>query len=141
MRILCIFLPPVAVYLCDKPGQAVLNFFLCLLFWIPGVIHAWLVVSKRNQAAEYRVQRQEDLRQAAAWDEAHPMPQPAPPPGWSVEPPVESTSELPAMAESVASEVPAPESAASGIEAPESAAADVDAADAPAATSPPPPSV
>ena len=46
MRIfLAIVLPPVAVLLCGKPIQAILNLFLTLLGWIPGVIHALMVVS------------------------------------------------------------------------------------------------
>ena len=40
-----IFLPPLAVFLCGKPLQGVLNIFLTLLFWVPGVIHALLVVN------------------------------------------------------------------------------------------------
>lgn len=42
--IIAIFLPPLAVFLCGKPFQGVLNIFLTLLFWVPGVIHALLVV-------------------------------------------------------------------------------------------------
>ncbi|MDD5458534.1 MAG: YqaE/Pmp3 family membrane protein [Phycisphaerae bacterium] len=42
---LAIVLPPLAVLLCGKPVQFVLNIFLTLLFWIPGVIHAILVVN------------------------------------------------------------------------------------------------
>lgn len=42
--IIAIFLPPLAVFLCGKPLQGVLNIFLTLLFWVPGVIHALLVV-------------------------------------------------------------------------------------------------
>ena len=41
---LAIVLPPLAVLLCGKPIQFILNIFLTLLFWIPGVIHALLVV-------------------------------------------------------------------------------------------------
>ena len=43
--LLAIILPPLAVLLCGKPIQFVLNIFLTLLFWIPGVIHAILVVN------------------------------------------------------------------------------------------------
>ena len=43
-----IILPPVAVLLCGKPGTAVLNFFLTCLFWIPGVLHAILVVNEHK---------------------------------------------------------------------------------------------
>ena len=38
--LIALIIPPLAVLLCGKPGQAVLNFFLCLLFLVPGVIHA-----------------------------------------------------------------------------------------------------
>ena len=38
MYLLAILLPPVAVLLCGKPIQAVLNFFLTLCFWVPGAI-------------------------------------------------------------------------------------------------------
>ncbi len=42
---LAILLPPLAVLLCGKPIQFILNIFLTLLGWIPGVIHAILVVN------------------------------------------------------------------------------------------------
>jgi uncharacterized membrane protein YqaE (UPF0057 family) len=48
LYLLAIVLPPVAVLMCGKPVQAVLNVFLTLLIWIPGVIHAILVVSSHN---------------------------------------------------------------------------------------------
>ena len=51
--ILAIFLPPVAVLLCGKPFQAIANVFLCLLFWVPAVIHALFVVN--NHLADQRV--------------------------------------------------------------------------------------
>lgn len=41
---LAIILPPLAVLLCGKPVQFFLNILLTLLFWIPGVVHAILVV-------------------------------------------------------------------------------------------------
>jgi len=41
---LAIILPPLAVFLCAKPMQALLNLFLTILGWIPGVIHALFVV-------------------------------------------------------------------------------------------------
>lgn len=44
LYIVAFFLPPVAVLLSGKPIQALINFFLCFLFWIPAVIHAILVV-------------------------------------------------------------------------------------------------
>ena len=48
MILLAILLPPVAVLMCGKPVQSVLNSFLTLCLWIPGVIHAILVVNARN---------------------------------------------------------------------------------------------
>jgi len=42
--IIAIILPPLAVLLCGKPIQFILNIFLTLLFWIPGMVHALLVV-------------------------------------------------------------------------------------------------
>ena len=38
--LLAIILPPVDVLICGKPFQAILNFVLTLIFWIPGVVHA-----------------------------------------------------------------------------------------------------
>jgi len=52
---LAIILPPLAVLLCGKPIQFVLNIFLTLLFWIPGVIHAILVVN--SHLADKRTDR------------------------------------------------------------------------------------
>lgn len=43
-RLLAIVCPPLAVLLCGKPISAVLNAFLCVFFWLPGVFHAWAVV-------------------------------------------------------------------------------------------------
>jgi uncharacterized membrane protein YqaE (UPF0057 family) len=45
LYLVAIILPPLAVLLCGKPFQAILNVFLTLLFWIPGMIHAILVVN------------------------------------------------------------------------------------------------
>ena len=42
--LLAIFLPPVAVLISGKPFQALLNIFLCLFFFIPGILHALFVV-------------------------------------------------------------------------------------------------
>ncbi|MCI0498862.1 MAG: YqaE/Pmp3 family membrane protein [Planctomycetales bacterium] len=41
---LAIVLPPLAVLLCGKPFQFLLNIVLWLCFWIPGSIHALFVV-------------------------------------------------------------------------------------------------
>jgi uncharacterized membrane protein YqaE (UPF0057 family) len=53
--LLAILLPPVAVLLCGKPVQALLNLVLTLLFWIPGALHAVLVVHQREE--DERAQR------------------------------------------------------------------------------------
>lgn len=44
--LLAILLPPVAVLFCGRPIQALLNLVLTLCFWVPGVIHAVLVVNQ-----------------------------------------------------------------------------------------------
>lgn len=51
---LAIILPPLAVLLCGKPVQFLLNLVLTLCFYVPGMIHAILVVNdhmsnKRNE--------------------------------------------------------------------------------------------
>lgn len=48
LYLLAILLPPVAVFMCGKPVQGVLNILLTLCLWIPGIIHALVVVSSRN---------------------------------------------------------------------------------------------
>jgi uncharacterized membrane protein YqaE (UPF0057 family) len=45
---LALLLPPLAVLFCGKPIQFVLNLVLCLLGWIPGIIHALIVVSSHK---------------------------------------------------------------------------------------------
>lgn len=42
---LCIILPPLAVFLTGRMGSFVLNLVLTLLFWMPGVIHAFFIVT------------------------------------------------------------------------------------------------
>lgn len=54
LYLLAIFLPPVAVFLCGKPGQALLNLILSLCCFFPGLIHALCIVAnhyadKRNE--------------------------------------------------------------------------------------------
>ena len=44
--LLAILLPPIAVLSCGKIVQFILNIILTLLFWLPGMIHALLVVNK-----------------------------------------------------------------------------------------------
>ncbi len=65
--LLAIIFPPVAVLLCGKPVQFVLNIFLTLLFWIPGAIHAVLVVN--SHFADERTGRLEKaIRESASTD-------------------------------------------------------------------------
>lgn len=45
--ILAILLPPVAVFLKSGAGKdLIINIILCLLFYIPGIIHALWVTTK-----------------------------------------------------------------------------------------------
>lgn len=37
---LCYVFPPLAVFFMGRPFSAILNFFLCAFFWVPGVKHA-----------------------------------------------------------------------------------------------------
>ena len=57
LYLLAIFLPPVAVLLVGKPVQALINLVLCLLFFLPGIIHAVFVVHehKANQRMKQQV--------------------------------------------------------------------------------------
>jgi uncharacterized membrane protein YqaE (UPF0057 family) len=52
---LAIVLPPLAVLFCGKPIQFLLNILLTLLGWIPGVVHAILVVN--NYLADKRTNK------------------------------------------------------------------------------------
>jgi uncharacterized membrane protein YqaE (UPF0057 family) len=47
--LLAIILPPLAVLFCGKPIQFLLNILLTLCFWIPGVVHAILVVHDHHE--------------------------------------------------------------------------------------------
>ncbi len=45
--ILAILLPPLAVFLKSGVGKDLLiNLILCILFWLPGILHALWVVLK-----------------------------------------------------------------------------------------------
>lgn len=63
LYLLAILLPPLAVLLCGKPFQALLNVGLTLLVWVPGMIHALLVVNsyhadRRNERLIQEMRRQ-----------------------------------------------------------------------------------
>ncbi|AWB66344.1 YqaE/Pmp3 family membrane protein [Saccharobesus litoralis] len=49
MYLLAILLPPLAVLFIGRPIQALLNLVLTLFFWIPGAIHAVLLVHSKKQ--------------------------------------------------------------------------------------------
>ena len=53
LYLLAIFLPPVAVLFAGKPGQAFINLILTLCFYVPGLIHAILVINDAKNA-KYR---------------------------------------------------------------------------------------
>ena len=46
MYLLAIIFPPLAVFFCGKPMQALSNLLLCLFGLLPGIIHAILVVNE-----------------------------------------------------------------------------------------------
>ncbi|GIO68046.1 YqaE/Pmp3 family membrane protein [Paenibacillus sp. JTLBN-2024] len=54
MRYLLCFLPPLAVLSCGKLGQFILSIILTCIGYVPGVIHAILVVNayKADQRTE-----------------------------------------------------------------------------------------
>ncbi len=52
--VLCVVAPPLAVLLKGRPVPALVNLFLTLLFWVPGVVHAFLVVNDANADARTR---------------------------------------------------------------------------------------
>ena len=59
--LLAILLPPLAVLVCGKPVQALLNLLLTLCFWVPGAVHAILVANDY-----YEDRRQQTLLAAMA---------------------------------------------------------------------------
>lgn len=65
MYLLAILCPPIAVLVCGKPAQALLNLLLTICFYFPGLIHALMVVGERK--ADKRMERQtKSLAKAAA---------------------------------------------------------------------------
>lgn len=59
LYLLAIVCPPLAVLLTGRPIQALLNLGLCILIWIPGVIHAILVINESK--ADKRMVKQAKL--------------------------------------------------------------------------------
>jgi uncharacterized membrane protein YqaE (UPF0057 family) len=63
--LLALLLPPVAVFLCGKPIQGIINIILTLCFYVPGAIHALLVVhsylaDKRTDKIVDAIKHQDD---------------------------------------------------------------------------------
>lgn len=85
--ILAIFLPPIALLLKGRVGAAILNFFLCLLFWIPGVVHAIIVIAQGESERRHKEMMYTIQATAIAAQGGTPPPPPTPPdhlPGWLV---------------------------------------------------------
>ncbi len=81
LYLVAILLPPVAVLIAGKPVQAVLNVLLTLMLWVPGMIHALLVVN--NYYADKRTGRVVDaVRQTRQPVTPPPQTKPGPPAGW-----------------------------------------------------------
>jgi uncharacterized membrane protein YqaE (UPF0057 family) len=51
---LCVVLPPLAVLLTGRMGSFFLSLLLTLLGWLPGVIHAFFVVSDHKNEKRLR---------------------------------------------------------------------------------------
>jgi uncharacterized membrane protein YqaE (UPF0057 family) len=51
---LCVVLPPLAVFLTGRMGSFFLSLILTLLGWLPGVIHAFFVVSDHKNEKRLR---------------------------------------------------------------------------------------
>lgn len=57
----CVICPPIAVVLTNRLGSFLLSLLLTLLGWLPGVIHAFIVVTDyENEKRTARLAR--DLR-------------------------------------------------------------------------------
>ncbi|MFS0763952.1 MULTISPECIES: YqaE/Pmp3 family membrane protein [Peribacillus] len=56
LYLIAIIFPPLAVLLAGKPVQSVLNLVLTLFFYVPGLIHALLVV--HDKKADKRMKQQ-----------------------------------------------------------------------------------
>lgn len=52
--LLALLCPPLAILLCGRPLLALLNIPLCIMFWVPGVIHALLVVHEHKEERRTR---------------------------------------------------------------------------------------
>lgn len=59
LYILAVIFPPLAVLMCGRPFNAVISLGLTLLFWVPGVVHAFLIVLEYK--ADKRMLKQVEL--------------------------------------------------------------------------------
>jgi uncharacterized membrane protein YqaE (UPF0057 family) len=66
-RFYAIVISLLAVLLCGKSIQSILNIFSMLMFWMPGTIHAILVV--RNHLADKRAQKVVQAIRQSNWKE------------------------------------------------------------------------
>jgi len=53
--LLALIFPPLAVLLWGTGGQALVNLLLTACLWLPGVLHAWIVVSHSSKVKETRL--------------------------------------------------------------------------------------
>jgi len=60
---LCVVLPPLAVFFTGRMGSFLLSLVLTLLGWLPGVIHAFFVVSDYKNEKRLRAIA-EDLKKS-----------------------------------------------------------------------------
>ncbi len=51
---LCFLFPPLAVLTTGRIGALILNIILTIFFWIPGIIHAILVVNEFYEDRRHR---------------------------------------------------------------------------------------
>lgn len=59
LYILAVIFPPLAVLMCGRPFNAVISLGLTLLLWVPGVVHAFLIVLEYK--ADKRMLKQVEL--------------------------------------------------------------------------------
>lgn len=51
---LCFLCPPIAILTTGKLGSMLLNIILTIFLWVPGIIHAILVVNKYYEDKRHR---------------------------------------------------------------------------------------
>ena len=49
LYILAVILPPLAVILAGRPQKFLTSLVLTILFWVPGIVHAWVTISRANR--------------------------------------------------------------------------------------------